>query len=121
MSTPTVLSPKTATTGRLAIPAILRASLAVPVAVPQQQSPPVLYPSLSVLILTVPSAYPAALCGVFGFKPTYGRLSRAGAYLFSGSLDCVGPVWAIIRDMALLYDILQGPDSRDPVCTQRPA
>jgi len=63
---------------------------------------------------------PAALCGVFGFKPTYGRLSRAGAYLFSSSLDCVGPFGRSIRDMALLYDVLQGPDSRDPVCTQRP-
>ncbi|WP_293128757.1 AtzE family amidohydrolase [Microcoleus sp. bin38.metabat.b11b12b14.051] len=63
---------------------------------------------------------PAALCGVFGLKPTYGRLSRAGAYLFSSSLDCVGPFGRSIRDMALLYDIMQGPDDRDPVCTQRP-
>jgi AtzE family amidohydrolase len=63
---------------------------------------------------------PAALCGVFGFKPTYGRLSRAGACLFSGSLDCVGPFGRSIRDIALLYDILQGPDPLDPVCTQRP-
>ena len=63
---------------------------------------------------------PAALCGVFGFKPTYGRLSRAGAYLFSSSLDCVGPFGRSLRDMALLYDIMQGPDDRDPVCTQRP-
>ncbi len=63
---------------------------------------------------------PAALCGVFGFKPTYGRLSRAGAYLFSGSLDCVGPFGRSIGDIALLYDIMQGPDDRDPVCTQRP-
>ncbi|TAG50512.1 MAG: AtzE family amidohydrolase, partial [Oscillatoriales cyanobacterium] len=63
---------------------------------------------------------PAALCGVFGFKPTYGRLSRAGAFLFSSSLDCVGPFGRSLRDIALLYDILQGPDSRDPVCTQRP-
>jgi AtzE family amidohydrolase len=63
---------------------------------------------------------PAALCGVFGFKPTYGRLSRAGAYLFSSSLDCVGPFGRSLRDMALLYDILQGTDDRDPVCTQRP-
>lgn len=63
---------------------------------------------------------PAALCGVFGFKPTYGRLSRAGAFLFSSSLDCVGPFARSVRDIALLYDILQGPDSRDPVCTQRP-
>ncbi|MCC3409489.1 MAG: AtzE family amidohydrolase [Microcoleus sp. PH2017_10_PVI_O_A] len=62
---------------------------------------------------------PAALCGVFGFKPTYGRLSRAGAFLFSSSLDCVGPFGRSLRDMALLYDILQGPDDRDPVCTQR--
>jgi AtzE family amidohydrolase len=63
---------------------------------------------------------PAALCGVFGFKPTYGRLSRAGTCLFSTSLDCVGPFGRSIRDMALLYDILQGPDPLDPVCTQRP-
>lgn len=63
---------------------------------------------------------PAALCGVFGFKPTYGRLSRAGTCLFSSSLDCVGPFGRSLRDMALLYDILQGTDDRDPVCTQRP-
>lgn len=63
---------------------------------------------------------PAALCGVLGFKPTYGRLSRAGAYLFSSSLDCVGPFGRSLRDIATLYDILQGPDDRDPVCTQRP-
>jgi AtzE family amidohydrolase len=62
---------------------------------------------------------PAALCGVFGFKPTYGRLSRAGADLFSSSLDCVGPFGRSLRDIATLYDILQGPDDRDPVCTQR--
>lgn len=63
---------------------------------------------------------PAALCGVFGFKPTYGRLSRAGTCLFSSSLDCVGPFGRSLRDIATLYDILQGPDDRDPVCTQRP-
>ena len=63
---------------------------------------------------------PAALCGVFGFKPTYGRLSRAGTCLFSSSLDCVGPIGRSIGDMALLYDIMQGPDADDPVCTQRP-
>ncbi|MCU0547346.1 MAG: AtzE family amidohydrolase [Oscillatoriaceae cyanobacterium Prado104] len=63
---------------------------------------------------------PAALCGVFGLKPTYGRLSRAGAFLFSSSLDCIGPFARSVRDIALLYDILQGPDARDPVCTQRP-
>src|SRR4028118_2220036 len=63
MSMPTVLSRKTATTARLAILTILRPSLAGPAAVPQQQAPPVLYPSLSVLILTVPSGY-RLLCAV---------------------------------------------------------
>ncbi len=63
---------------------------------------------------------PAALCGVFGFKPTYGRLSRAGTCLFSSSLDCVGPIGRSLRDIATLYDIMQGPDADDPVCTQRP-
>ncbi len=62
---------------------------------------------------------PAALCGVFGFKPTYGRLSRAGACLFSSSLDCVGPFGRSIRDIATIYDILQGSDPLDPVCTKR--
>ena len=64
---------------------------------------------------------PAALCGVFGFKPTYGRLSRAGTCLFSSSLDCVGPIGRSIRDIAMLYDIMQGPDADDPVCTPRPS
>ena len=63
---------------------------------------------------------PAALCGVFGFKPTYGRLSRAGTCLFSSSLDCVGPFGRSLRDIATLYDIMQGPDADDPVCTKRP-
>lgn len=64
---------------------------------------------------------PASLCGVFGFKPTYGRLSRSGAFLFSSSLDHIGPFGRSLRDLATVYDILQGPDSGDPVCTSRPA
>jgi AtzE family amidohydrolase len=62
---------------------------------------------------------PASLCGIFGLKPTYGRLSRAGAYLFCGSLDHVGPFARSVRDIALCFDLLQGPDSRDPVCAER--
>lgn len=62
---------------------------------------------------------PAGLCGVYGLKPTYGRLSRAGAYLFAASLDHIGPFARSVRDIALCFDILQGSDSRDPVCTQR--
>ncbi|MCH8884107.1 MAG: AtzE family amidohydrolase [SAR324 cluster bacterium] len=64
---------------------------------------------------------PASLCGVFGLKPTYGRLSRAGAALFSFSLDHIGPLARAVRDVALAFDLLQGPDSADPVCSQRPA
>ncbi|MUG97429.1 AtzE family amidohydrolase [Scytonema sp. UIC 10036] len=63
---------------------------------------------------------PAALCGVFGLKPTYGRLSRAGVTLFSSSLDHIGPFARSIRDIATVFDVLQGEDERDPVCTKRP-
>ncbi|WP_293139267.1 AtzE family amidohydrolase [Okeania sp. SIO3I5] len=63
---------------------------------------------------------PAALCGVFGFKPTYGRLSRAGVFLFASSLDHVGPFARSVGDIATVYDVLQGADARDPVCTNRP-
>ncbi|MDF0554532.1 AtzE family amidohydrolase [Kamptonema sp. UHCC 0994] len=63
---------------------------------------------------------PSALCGIFGLKPTYGRLSRAGAYPFVGSLDHVGPFARSVRDIAAVYDILQGGDPADPVCTNRP-
>jgi AtzE family amidohydrolase len=63
---------------------------------------------------------PAALCGVYGFKPTYGRLSRAGTALFASSLDHIGPCARSVGDIAIAYDILQGHDPRDPVCTQQP-
>lgn len=62
---------------------------------------------------------PAALCGIFGLKPTYGRLSRAGTVLFSSSFDCIGPFGRSVRDIATVFDILQGTDERDPVCTKR--
>ncbi len=62
---------------------------------------------------------PAALCGIFGFKPTYGRLSRAGVALFSSSLDHVGPFARSVRDIATVFDLLQGEDERDPICTKR--
>lgn len=63
---------------------------------------------------------PAALCGVFGLKPTYGRLSRAGTVLFSSSFDHIGPLARSVRDLAAVFDVLQGPDPRDPVCSDRP-
>jgi AtzE family amidohydrolase len=64
---------------------------------------------------------PAALCGVFGLKPTYGRLSRAGTRLFAESFDHVGPLARSVGDIAAIYDVLQGPDPGDPVCTNRPS
>ncbi len=63
---------------------------------------------------------PAALCGVFGFKPTYGRLSRAGVALFSSSFDHIGSFARSVQDIATVFDVLQGEDDRDPICTKRP-
>lgn len=63
---------------------------------------------------------PAALCGIYGLKPTYGRLSRAGTMLFSSSLDHIGPFARSVRDIATAFDVMQGPDPRDPVCRDIP-
>lgn len=62
---------------------------------------------------------PASLCGVFGLKPTYGRLPRTGTYPFCDSLDHVGPLAASAGDLALSYDALQGFDGGDPACARR--
>ena len=64
---------------------------------------------------------PASFCGVFGLKPTYGRLSRAGSFPFVASLDHLGPLACSAADLALSYDAMQGPDPLDPVCTTRAA
>ncbi|MBD2259284.1 AtzE family amidohydrolase [Pseudanabaena sp. FACHB-2040] len=64
---------------------------------------------------------PAALCGIYGLKPTYGRLSRKGSFLFVSSLDHLGPFARSVRDLAVAFDVMQGPDPADPVCTDRPA
>lgn len=63
---------------------------------------------------------PASLCGVFGLKPTFGRLSRSGSHPFVASLDHLGPLATTTTDLALAYDALQGPDPGDPACAQRP-
>jgi 1-carboxybiuret hydrolase len=64
---------------------------------------------------------PASFCGIFGLKPTYGRLSRARTFPFVSSLDHVGPFARTVRDLALSFDIMQGPDLNDLACTDRPA
>jgi 1-carboxybiuret hydrolase len=63
---------------------------------------------------------PASLCGIFGLKPTYGRLSRARTFPFVTSLDHLGPFARTVGDLALTYDAMQGHDPDDPVCAQRP-
>lgn len=59
---------------------------------------------------------PASLCGVFGLKPTFGRLPRSGTFPFVASLDHVGPFASSVGDLAAVYDALQGADRDDPVC-----
>jgi aspartyl-tRNA(Asn)/glutamyl-tRNA(Gln) amidotransferase subunit A len=56
---------------------------------------------------------PAAACGVVGFKPTYGRVSRYGVLPLSWSQDCVGPVTRTVRDSALIMNAVSGRDPRD--------
>src|SRR5215813_13039126 len=62
---------------------------------------------------------PASFCGIFGLKPTYGRLSRARTFPFVFSLDHLGPFARNVADLALAYDAMQGPDSEDAACTTR--
>ncbi len=64
---------------------------------------------------------PAAFCGIFGLKPTFGRLSRAGTTLFVSSFDHVGPFARNAADLAAVYDAMQGYDPADPVCRDVPA
>ncbi|MBC7728524.1 MAG: AtzE family amidohydrolase, partial [Microbacteriaceae bacterium] len=72
---------------------------------------------------------PASLCGVFGLKPTFGRLPRTGSYPFISSLDHLGPFARSVQDLALSYDAMQGPEPGagtaangfGPGCAQRAA
>ena len=59
---------------------------------------------------------PASLCGVWGLKPTFGRLSRRGSYPFVHSIDHLGPFADSCTHLTLAYDALQGPDPLDPGC-----
>jgi aspartyl-tRNA(Asn)/glutamyl-tRNA(Gln) amidotransferase subunit A len=63
---------------------------------------------------------PAALSGVFGLKPTFGRLSRQGMFPFAGSLDHAGSFARSVEDLALSYDAMQGFDEDDPALVKRP-
>ena len=56
---------------------------------------------------------PAAYCGVVGFKPTYGRVSRYGLAAYASSLDQIGPITQNVEDAAILYDAIKGHDPKD--------
>ena len=64
---------------------------------------------------------PSALCGNVGLRPTYGTVSRYGVVAFASSLDQIGPVAKNVRDCALLYSIICGPDRNDSTTVEAPA
>ncbi|HEX3552646.1 MAG TPA: Asp-tRNA(Asn)/Glu-tRNA(Gln) amidotransferase subunit GatA [Thermoanaerobaculia bacterium] len=63
---------------------------------------------------------PAALCGVVGVKPTYGRVSRYGLVAFASSTDQIGPIARNVRDAALALEVIAGADLNDATCATEP-
>src|SRR5262249_57963738 len=63
---------------------------------------------------------PASYCGVAGCKPTHGRVSGDGVLPLAPSMDHPGPIARCVRDLALLLQVIAGPDLADPWCGERP-
>lgn len=63
---------------------------------------------------------PAALCGIVGLKPTYGRVSRFGLVAFGSSLEQIGPLARTVPDAALLLEAIAGHDPQDSTCARQP-
>jgi aspartyl-tRNA(Asn)/glutamyl-tRNA(Gln) amidotransferase subunit A len=61
---------------------------------------------------------PAHFCGVVGFKPSYGRVSRYGLIAYASSLDVIGPLTHSVEDAALLLGVIAGHDSHDATCSK---
>lgn len=60
---------------------------------------------------------PASFCGIVGFKPTYGAISRYGLIPLASSLDCVGPLTISVEDASILFDLLSFYDPKDERCS----
>ncbi len=63
---------------------------------------------------------PASYCGVAGCKPTFGRVSTAGVLPLAPSMDHIGPIGLRVRDLAVMLQVIAGPDPTDPLCAERP-
>jgi aspartyl-tRNA(Asn)/glutamyl-tRNA(Gln) amidotransferase subunit A len=63
---------------------------------------------------------PSAFCGVFGLKPTYGRVSRYGLIAYASSLDQIGPIATSVADLALCLEVISGPDPADSTAADVP-
>src|SRR2546428_10383837 len=63
---------------------------------------------------------PAAMCGVVGLKPTYGRVSRYGLLAFGSSLDQIGPLARTVHDAALALQVIAGADDADATSVPDP-